>query len=63
LGREQAHSLQKLLGLQMQGGEILVSSLLKELRESAGDIAFRGGRHVELKGLAGQHRVFTVRWE
>jgi class 3 adenylate cyclase len=48
---------------QAGGGEILVSSLLKELTESAGDIAFGEGREVELKGLAGQHRVFEVPWE
>jgi class 3 adenylate cyclase len=48
---------------QAQGGEILVSSLLKELTESGGDIAFGEGREVELKGLSGQHRVFEVVWE
>jgi class 3 adenylate cyclase len=48
---------------QAQGGEILVSSLLKELTESGGDIAFGEGREVELKGLAGPHRVFEVGWE
>ncbi len=47
---------------QAQGGEILVSSLLKELTESAGDIAFGDGREVELKGLSGQHHVFQVSW-
>ncbi|KKK48001.1 hypothetical protein LCGC14_3149510, partial [marine sediment metagenome] len=47
---------------QAQGGEILVSSLLKELTESAGDIVFGEGREVELKGLAGPHRVFEVGW-
>ncbi len=47
---------------QAQGGEILVSSLLKELTESAGDIAFGEGREVELKGLSGQHHVFEVVW-
>jgi len=36
-----------------QGSEILVLSLLKELTESAGDIAFGDGREVELKGLEG----------
>ncbi len=45
---------------QAQGAEILVSSLLKELTESAGDIAFGEGLEVELKGLAGTHRVFEV---
>ncbi len=45
-----------------QGGEILVSSVLKELTESASDIEFGEGREVELKGLAGRHRVFQVAW-
>jgi class 3 adenylate cyclase len=47
---------------QAQGGEILVSSLLKELTESGGDIAFGEGREVELKGLSGKHHVFEVVW-
>jgi class 3 adenylate cyclase len=47
---------------QAKGGEILVSSLLKELTESGGDIAFGEGREVELKGLSGQHHVFEVVW-
>ena len=47
---------------QAQGGEILVSSLLKELTESAAGVAFGEGREVELKGLAGPHRVFEVVW-
>ncbi len=51
------------IGGQAQGGEILVSSLLKELTESAGDIAFGKGREVELKGLAGLHQVFEVGWQ
>ena len=41
----------------------LVSSLLKELSESAGDIEFGEGREVELKGLAGSHRLHEVRWQ
>ena len=48
---------------QAGGGEILVSSLLKELTESGGDIAFGEGREVELKGLSGQHHVFEVAWQ
>jgi len=47
---------------QAQGGEILVSSLLKELTESAGDVRFGEGRQMELKGLSGRHRVFEVAW-
>jgi class 3 adenylate cyclase len=48
---------------QAQGGEILVSALLKELTESAGDIRFGEEREVELKGLAGVNRVYAVAWE
>ena len=47
---------------QAQGGEILVSSLLKDLTESAGEFAFGEGRKVELKGLKGKHSVFEVVW-
>ena len=45
-----------------QGGEILVSALLRELTESGGDIRFSGGREVELKGFSGGQRVFAVDW-
>ena len=48
---------------QAQGGEILVSSLLKELTDSAGDIQFGEVQEVELKGLAGLNRVYPVDWE
>jgi class 3 adenylate cyclase len=48
---------------QAQGGEILVSSLLKELTESAGDIQFGEGREMALKGLKGKQRIFGVEWE
>ena len=47
---------------QAQGGEILASSLLKELTESAGEFTFGDGRKAELKGLKGRHRVFEVKW-
>ena len=45
---------------QAQGGQILVSSLLKALVESSGEFEFGDGREVELKGLVGSHVVFTV---
>jgi class 3 adenylate cyclase len=45
-----------------KGGEILTSSLAKELLASAGDLRFDAGREVELKGLAGPHRVFALDW-
>ena len=51
------------IAAQANATEILVSGLLKELTESAGDIAFGGGREVELKGLAGTHQVHQIRWE
>ncbi len=40
-----------------------MSSLLKELTQSAGDIQFGEGREVRLKGLAGVNRVYQVVWE
>ncbi len=42
--------------------EILVSSLLKELTESAGEFAFGDGRKVALKGLKGRHLIFELSW-
>jgi class 3 adenylate cyclase len=46
-----------------RGGEILISSLTRDLVRTAGDLAFEEEREVELKGLAGTHRVHAVRWE
>ncbi len=48
--------------LQATGGQILASSLLKELTDSGGDIEFDGGTEVELKGLTGTQRVFAIGW-
>ena len=45
-----------------QGGQILVSSLLKALVESSGEFRFGEGRELELKGLAGVHEAYNVRW-
>jgi class 3 adenylate cyclase len=50
-----------------RGGEILVSEALKERAqpdggESAAAIAFDEGRELELKGLAGTHRVYRADW-
>ena len=42
------------------GGEILVSALIRELTESAGDIRFDPGREIALKGFEGTHRVYPV---
>jgi class 3 adenylate cyclase len=42
------------------GGEILVSSLLRELVASVGAFQFGPGRDLELKGLSGSYRVYEV---
>jgi class 3 adenylate cyclase len=45
------------------GGEILVSSLLRQLVESSVDAGtFGEPREVELKGLSGKHAVYGVSW-
>jgi eukaryotic-like serine/threonine-protein kinase len=45
-----------------RGGEILVSSALKELAGEDG-LSFDAGRDLELKGLTGTHRVYRASWE
>jgi class 3 adenylate cyclase len=44
------------------GGQILVSSLLKELTESTGEFCFSPGREVALKGLSRTQVVHEVDW-
>ena len=51
------------IAAQASGGEILVSD---QMRAAAGDgngFAFDQGRELELKGLAGSHKVFRADWE
>jgi class 3 adenylate cyclase len=43
-----------------RGGEILASSVVKQLTESAGDLHFEHERELELDGLAGTHTVYRV---
>ena len=43
-----------------RGGEILASSVVKQLTESAGDVRFENERELELNGLAGKHTVYRV---
>jgi len=45
---------------QAQGHEILASSVVKQLTESAGDVRFEDERELVLNGLAGKHTVFRV---
>jgi predicted ATPase/class 3 adenylate cyclase len=59
------------IGAQARGGEILVSEALREMAQGNGEgglepegpFSFDGGRELELKGLAGTHRVFRAEWE
>ena len=46
-----------------KGGEILVSSLLREIVESRGDLLFGPSRTVWLKGLDESHTVHPVEWD
>ena len=50
------------IAAQASGGEILVSSLLKELTASGGDIEFGEPKVVELKGLTGEQEMFPISW-
>ena len=50
------------IGAAAHGGEVLCSSLLRELTAPGGEFEFEEGRTVELKGLAGSHLVYPVRW-
>jgi class 3 adenylate cyclase len=45
-----------------EGGEILVSSLVRSLVEPAGDITLHDAGEAELKGLSGKQRFFRVAW-
>jgi class 3 adenylate cyclase len=51
------------IAAQARGGEILTSSLLKELTESVGDLRFGKAREVELKGISERQRLFAVEWQ
>lgn len=45
-----------------RGGEVLVSSLVREIVEPRGDVRFTSSRTVTLKGLSGKHLVHAVGW-
>jgi class 3 adenylate cyclase len=44
------------------GGDILVSSLARELIAGRGDIVTRSAGQAEFKGLEGRHQLFRVGW-
>jgi class 3 adenylate cyclase len=45
-----------------RGGQILASSMLRDLTVSAGDLRFAPAGEKEFKGCAGKHPVFEVIW-
>ncbi len=47
---------------QAKGGEILVSSVLKDLCDLGGEYQFEQGRDIYLKGLSESRRVYSVSW-
>ncbi len=57
------------IAAQANGGEILVSEGMREAAEADGsegsgiELRFDQGRDLELKGLAGTHRVYRAEWE
>ena len=42
------------------GGEVLVSEVVRDALSDADDIAFDEGRDAELKGFSGSHRLYAV---
>jgi class 3 adenylate cyclase len=48
---------------QAKGAEILVSSLVKELTDSGGDVSFGDAREAELNGLTGTRTFYPVVWQ
>jgi class 3 adenylate cyclase len=51
------------IAAQAGGGEILVSEEMRQKAGSGNGFDFDDGREIELKGLAGSHRVFRAEWE
>ena len=50
------------IAAQACGGEILVSEELRAATDEANGLGFDHGRELELKGLAGKHRVYSADW-
>ena len=51
------------IAAQARGGQILVSSLLKELAEASGEFRFDAPECTALKGLSGEHLLYPVVWQ
>jgi class 3 adenylate cyclase len=50
------------IGALAEGGEILVSSLVRRIAEARGDLPFVASRAVELRGIEGVEVVSSVEW-
>lgn len=51
------------IGALAQAGEILVSPIVKQVTQDAGDFRYDEGREVTLKGLVGTYRIYRLKWE
>jgi class 3 adenylate cyclase len=51
------------LGEEAEGGEILISSIVRELVGSSAEVPFEDAGDLQLKGLRGRQRVYRVVWE
>jgi eukaryotic-like serine/threonine-protein kinase len=51
------------LGDQAHGGEILASSVVRDLVGNAADVPFEDAGELQLKGIRGRQRAYRVRWE
>ena len=51
------------LGDRAEGGEILTSSVVRDLVGGAAEIDFEDAEEVELKGLRGSRQVYRVPWD
>ncbi len=51
------------IGALADGAEILVSSLVRQIVEPRGDLAFASARDVELRGLGVIETVHAVDWD
>jgi class 3 adenylate cyclase len=50
------------LGERAEGGEILTSSIVRDLAGSATEVPFEDVGDLQLKGLHGSERVYRVQW-
>lgn len=51
------------VGGMANGGEILVSSIVREITSARGDLTFGEPRVATLKGIEGEHTVYPLCWE